>query len=159
MTNAVAAAAVQKTGGGDERVDAGPSTATKSDRGGSSSQHEETHPDHARERDEVATEAARGTGRRREGNGKRRGEKNGTRDKRFVCPVKECGKMFWRGEHLQRHIRSIHTGEKREFFFLSKPLSVRYKEKELTLFHFLFPSSDSFPMPVAGLWQVLFSSR
>lgn len=32
----------------------------------------------------------------------------------FVCGVIDCGKCFARGEHLKRHIRSIHTNEKRE---------------------------------------------
>lgn len=32
----------------------------------------------------------------------------------YVCKVEECGKCFSRGEHLKRHIRSIHTHEKRE---------------------------------------------
>ncbi|EKM84308.1 hypothetical protein AGABI1DRAFT_124630 [Agaricus bisporus var. burnettii JB137-S8] len=36
-----------------------------------------------------------------------------TRDKRtYVCKVEGCGKCFHRGEHLKRHIRSIHTHEK-----------------------------------------------
>lgn len=30
----------------------------------------------------------------------------------YVCPVDACGKRFGRGEHLKRHIRSIHTNEK-----------------------------------------------
>ncbi|EIW87214.1 hypothetical protein CONPUDRAFT_46073, partial [Coniophora puteana RWD-64-598 SS2] len=30
----------------------------------------------------------------------------------YVCQVEECGKCFSRGEHLKRHIRSIHTHEK-----------------------------------------------
>ncbi|KAJ7052180.1 hypothetical protein C8F01DRAFT_931498, partial [Mycena amicta] len=29
-----------------------------------------------------------------------------------VCKVDGCGKCFRRGEHLKRHIRSIHTHEK-----------------------------------------------
>ena len=34
-------------------------------------------------------------------------------DKRYyVCKVEGCGKCFHRGEHLKRHIRSIHTHEK-----------------------------------------------
>ncbi|KAG7100163.1 hypothetical protein E1B28_001943 [Marasmius oreades] len=34
-------------------------------------------------------------------------------DKRsYVCSVEGCGKCFHRGEHLKRHIRSIHTHEK-----------------------------------------------
>ncbi|GAA5906167.1 C2H2-type zinc finger protein [Sporobolomyces salmoneus] len=36
----------------------------------------------------------------------------GRKKKTFVCKVKDCGKVFKRGEHLQRHVRSIHTGEK-----------------------------------------------
>ncbi|KAF5352356.1 hypothetical protein D9756_006186 [Leucocoprinus leucothites] len=35
------------------------------------------------------------------------------KDKRmYVCKVEGCGKCFHRGEHLKRHIRSIHTHEK-----------------------------------------------
>ncbi|KAF8219776.1 hypothetical protein L208DRAFT_1042441, partial [Tricholoma matsutake] len=30
----------------------------------------------------------------------------------FVCQVPGCGKCFVRGEHLKRHVRSIHTNEK-----------------------------------------------
>ena len=33
----------------------------------------------------------------------------------FVCVVPGCGKCFVRSEHLKRHVRSIHTHEKREF--------------------------------------------
>ena len=32
----------------------------------------------------------------------------------YICEVEGCGKRFHRGEHLKRHIRSIHTHEKRE---------------------------------------------
>ena len=32
----------------------------------------------------------------------------------YVCKVEGCGKCFNRGEHLKRHIRSIHTHEKRK---------------------------------------------
>lgn len=32
----------------------------------------------------------------------------------FICVVTDCRKCFARGEHLKRHIRSIHTNEKRE---------------------------------------------
>ncbi|KAJ3570760.1 hypothetical protein NP233_g4186 [Leucocoprinus birnbaumii] len=36
-----------------------------------------------------------------------------SKDKRmYVCKVEGCGKCFHRGEHLKRHIRSIHTHEK-----------------------------------------------
>jgi hypothetical protein len=34
-----------------------------------------------------------------------------------ICKVEGCGKCFHRGEHLKRHIRSIHTHEKRKCFF------------------------------------------
>ena len=39
----------------------------------------------------------------------------------FICVVPGCGKCFIRSEHLKRHIRSIHTHDKREFriFFSS----------------------------------------
>ena len=37
----------------------------------------------------------------------------------YVCKVLECGKCFNRGEHLKRHIRSIHTHEKRTFVLTS----------------------------------------
>ncbi|KAF8808191.1 hypothetical protein BYT27DRAFT_7098105 [Phlegmacium glaucopus] len=30
----------------------------------------------------------------------------------YICQVEGCGKCFHRGEHLKRHIRSIHTHEK-----------------------------------------------
>ncbi|KAF8662804.1 hypothetical protein AX16_001086 [Volvariella volvacea WC 439] len=51
----------------------------------------------------------KGRVRRKRGDGGESG-KHGGRD--FVCP--ECGKCFIRGEHLKRHVRSIHTHEKRE---------------------------------------------
>lgn len=38
--------------------------------------------------------------------------KNSEPCKAFVCDVKGCGKRFRRSEHLRRHIRSLHTGEK-----------------------------------------------
>lgn len=36
----------------------------------------------------------------------------------YTCKVKGCGKCFARGEHLKRHVRSIHTNEKRTFLLL-----------------------------------------
>ena len=33
----------------------------------------------------------------------------------YMCEVPGCGKCFVRGEHLKRHVRSIHTWDKREF--------------------------------------------
>ncbi|KAH8835994.1 hypothetical protein DL96DRAFT_1455139 [Flagelloscypha sp. PMI_526] len=42
--------------------------------------------------------------------GGRRGAAKGLR--MFTCKVPGCGKCFARGEHLKRHVRSIHTYEK-----------------------------------------------
>jgi hypothetical protein len=39
----------------------------------------------------------------------------GRKGRVYVCKVEDCGKCFSRGEHLKRHIRSIHTHEKREY--------------------------------------------
>lgn len=38
-----------------------------------------------------------------------------TTAKMFTCPLDGCGKVFKRSEHLKRHIRSIHTLEKRKY--------------------------------------------
>lgn len=37
----------------------------------------------------------------------------------FTCKADGCGKVFKRSEHLKRHIRSIHTLEKRKYFLLT----------------------------------------
>ena len=44
----------------------------------------------------------------------------------YVCTVDGCGKCFHRGEHLKRHIRSIHTHEKRKLstFWIVPSLAV-----------------------------------
>jgi hypothetical protein len=56
--------------------------------------------------------ASSGAGRKRQTIGK------GAR--MYLCEVEGCGKCFARGEHLKRHVRSIHTHEKRELLlFLS----------------------------------------
>ncbi|KAJ7327520.1 hypothetical protein DFH08DRAFT_786924 [Mycena albidolilacea] len=36
----------------------------------------------------------------------------GGAERTFVCAVEGCGKCFVRGEHLKRHVRSIHTHDK-----------------------------------------------
>lgn len=41
-----------------------------------------------------------------------RGSAGGNGGRSFVCQVPGCGKCFVRGEHLKRHVRSIHTNEK-----------------------------------------------
>ncbi|KAF9447539.1 hypothetical protein P691DRAFT_637775, partial [Macrolepiota fuliginosa MF-IS2] len=48
--------------------------------------------------------ASSGAGRKRQTVGK------GAR--MYLCEVEGCGKCFARGEHLKRHVRSIHTYEK-----------------------------------------------
>lgn len=60
---------------------------------------------------DTGTSRSRGTPARR-GRGGNRGA-GGARS--FVCAVPGCGKGFVRGEHLKRHVRSIHTHEKRKF--------------------------------------------
>ena len=37
----------------------------------------------------------------------------------YTCDAAGCGKCFARGEHLKRHVRSIHTYEKRQCFYSS----------------------------------------
>lgn len=44
--------------------------------------------------------------------------KRGKVKKVYVCKVPDCGKCFKRSEHLKRHIRSIHSDERREFRWL-----------------------------------------
>ncbi|KAJ3727225.1 hypothetical protein DFJ43DRAFT_552888 [Lentinula guzmanii] len=40
------------------------------------------------------------------------GIKKSTGDRRYVCTASGCGKCFVRGEHLKRHVRSLHLSEK-----------------------------------------------
>jgi hypothetical protein len=54
--------------------------------------------------------AASGAGRKRQNTG-------GKTARMYMCDVKGCGKCFARGEHLKRHVRSIHTYEKREVLY------------------------------------------
>ena len=66
--------------------------------------------------------ASSGAGKKRQGIG-------GKTARMYLCEVKGCGKCFARGEHLKRHVRSIHTYEKREFsilFFLKRIYSTNY---------------------------------
>lgn len=59
---------------------------------------------------------------RRTGGRAKRGSTGGTSPKSartYRCTVEDCGKCFVRGEHLKRHVRSIHTNEKRKFDFLN----------------------------------------
>jgi hypothetical protein len=55
----------------------------------------------------------------------------------FVCVVPGCGKCFVRSEHLKRHVRSIHTHDKREFgsfFYLFFSLFVKQTVHRDTIF-------------------------
>jgi len=47
------------------------------------------------------------------GAGKKRQSAGGKSARMYLCDVEGCGKCFARGEHLKRHVRSIHTYEKR----------------------------------------------
>lgn len=47
------------------------------------------------------------------GAGRKRQTMAGKNTRMYLCEVKGCGKCFARGEHLKRHVRSIHTYEKR----------------------------------------------
>lgn len=47
-------------------------------------------------------------------------DEDGKNARTYTCDAVGCGKCFARGEHLKRHVRSIHTYEKRRLFsFLS----------------------------------------
>jgi uncharacterized Zn-finger protein len=50
------------------------------------------------------------------GAGKKRQSAGGKSARMYLCDVEGCGKCFARGEHLKRHVRSIHTYEKRKAF-------------------------------------------
>ena len=70
--------------------------------------------------DEYPSNGRRGRSNRGGGNRARKSgpssSSSGRRDqsRTYRCQVVDCGKCFVRGEHLKRHIRSIHTNEKRE---------------------------------------------
>lgn len=60
----------------------------------------------------------------------------------YVCKVKECGKCFARSEHLKRHVRSIHTNEKRTSRFIVSCLC-----------HSFIRAFGSSPLPAFGVQQ------
>ncbi|KAG9307996.1 hypothetical protein JVU11DRAFT_1082 [Chiua virens] len=49
----------------------------------------------------------------------------------YTCQADGCGKCFVRGEHLKRHIRSIHTNEKRRSHLVLAVLAFRYSSLTL----------------------------
>lgn len=59
------------------------------------------------------------------GAGKKRQSAGGKSARMYLCDVEGCGKCFARGEHLKRHVRSIHTYEKRKSLTLGIYSSVR----------------------------------
>jgi uncharacterized Zn-finger protein len=67
--------------------------------------------------------AASGAGRKRQSMG-------GKNARMYLCEVEGCGKCFARGEHLKRHVRSIHTYEKRKVYLC-------FQAHTLTPFFFL----------------------
>lgn len=75
-----------------------------------------------------------------------------------MCKVPGCGKCFARGEHLKRHVRSIHTYEKREFHL--RFISVTFPSCDVghgLMMIFLF-SPYSAQMPVPGVREGLQSA-
>ncbi|KAG5222608.1 zf-C2H2 Zinc finger [Salix suchowensis] len=51
----------------------------------------------------------------------------------FVCEVSECNKRFVRGEHLKRHVRSIHTLDKRKCIVIRPPCKPDAKKSNYSL--------------------------
>jgi hypothetical protein len=49
--------------------------------------------------------------------GRRVPEPDEARERTHICAVPGCSKSFARAEHLKRHVISLHTHEKRKFFF------------------------------------------
>lgn len=70
--------------------------------------------------------------------GKKKGN-SGKNSRMYLCEVDGCGKCFARGEHLKRHVRSIHTYEKR------KPCFFRHCLLRLTT-----PTAHKCPYPQCG---------
>jgi uncharacterized Zn-finger protein len=68
--------------------------------------------------DSLATTGGRKSSPRKEGE-----EGEGKNARTYTCEAAGCGKCFARGEHLKRHVRSIHTYEKRQ------PLSSRFSQQ------------------------------
>lgn len=75
------------------------------------------------------------------------GIKKPSGERRYVCTADGCGKCFVRGEHLKRHVRSLHTWEKRMFFFWF-----------LAYFAFI-EIGLSTRLPIQGMWKVVQPTR
>lgn len=84
--------------------------------------------------------------------------KTGHPKKVYVCKAPDCERVFKRSEHLKRHVRSIHTYEKRKPTLEITPGSgVRFGK--LTRFCSSVLFAYSLPMPMADLQEVLCPSR
>ncbi|KAF8191230.1 hypothetical protein BJ912DRAFT_1022095 [Pholiota molesta] len=66
----------------------------------------------------------------------------------YVCTVTGCGKCFHRGEHLKRHIRSIHTHEKP--FKCTFPLCQKFFNRHDNLLQHLKVHRDVLPTDAEG---------
>lgn len=67
----------------------------------------------------------------------------------FTCKHDDCGKVFKRSEHLKRHVRSIHTLEKRKLCYYS----LQSIECDTDCFH----DCNSLRMPLSILLKALLS--
>ncbi|PPQ83687.1 hypothetical protein CVT26_006226 [Gymnopilus dilepis] len=67
----------------------------------------------------------------------------------YVCTVDGCGKCFHRGEHLKRHIRSIHTHEKP--FKCTFPLCQKYFNRHDNLLQHLKVHREPVPKDAADV--------
>jgi hypothetical protein len=74
------------------------------------------------------------------------------RTRAYVCRVNGCGKCFQRGEHLKRHIRSIHTNEKRQFDLLFLVIAVSPTSTRLVADSESSRSLISFSLQMSASW-------
>ncbi|KAF7347146.1 hypothetical protein MVEN_01469000 [Mycena venus] len=81
----------------------------------------------------------------------------------YTCKVPGCGKCFARGEHLKRHVRSIHTYEKRECLRLRLLTPPPFLPAAAVFYHhdsgFANARTHSPQMPVPRLREGLFAAR
>lgn len=83
--------------------------------------------------------------------------KTGKVRKIFLCKVPGCGKCFKRGEHLKRHVRSIHTNERP--FQCQWPTCLRLFSRHDNLNQHVRPSSPPLSPPFQTLRALETDSR